>query len=540
MYRDEKVSQDPASKLAKLDRRKREELDPFPLISPSGEAEQVKYKVNGRYIVAKPYDSIYNEKSTIFMDIAKTFTQKAGARGTLLIGPKASGKTHLLGIEADYAKNTYGAKIILINEKEQYAFKDLAEIRIPRSEALRQGIIKSICRGLGASREDIDGLREELERKGWDAVQIIIDDLYEDDWGRKEVIEDIFTLFEVHTVSRPPVIRTSVALHTGHGVHAGTFFEMYRDKLVMLTVSYDEGEEFAKRIVEAMEKGEVIPGAAVVPIVTEWQRYVDEHVIEEAFKDFFEKYVSIVKDPDLRNLRLEDLADESFIAQTIVKTFKYGVYRVFANESRYLWLTFNGDKVKAEPSYINIITKYKELVSKRNNVAKPHHFYKELLEATVNKIMELKGAKLKKTRKYRVEGGEVKWRTIEYYVVNEETVVAIIPPLTTRKSGIVVERPNEVKKKIDDILTILPNAQVIGVVTEDIDDRGLRDALGMERYALIRLPAPKDSKLKYFYAPILSGAITPTELRSLLEKYVRPAPRSRDSAIRAFMLSRRR
>jgi len=534
------MTSEAASKLAKLSMEERKKLDPFPSISPSGDAYLVKYKVNDRYIIAEPYNRIYNEKSTIFMDIAKAFTQKIGARGTLLIGPKASGKTHLLGIEADYAKNKYGAKVILVNEKERYAFKDLAEVQIPRGEALRQGIIKSICRKLGASIGDIDGLREELERRGWDAVQIIIDDLYEDDWGRREIIEDIFTLFEVHTVSKPPVIRTSVALHTGHGVHAGTFFDMYRDKLVMLTISYDEGEEYARRIVEAMERGEVVPGAAVVPIVTEWQRYVDEYVIEEAFKDFFKKYVSTVKDPDLRNLRLEDLADESFIAQTVTKTFKYGVYRVFADESRRLWLTFDGNKVKAEPSYISMITKYKELINKRNSATKLHHFYKELMEATVSKIMELKGAQLKRARKYRVEGGKVRWRTIEYYVINEEVVVIVIPPLTTRKSGVVVERPDEVKKKIDDILAILPDALVVGIVTEDVDDRGLRDALGMERYALIKLPPPRNSKLKYFYAPILSGTITSTELRSLLERYVKPAPRSTDTAVRAFMSSRLR
>ena len=44
--------QNPASKLARLDRRKREELDPFPSISPTtGIAEQVKYKVDGKYII---------------------------------------------------------------------------------------------------------------------------------------------------------------------------------------------------------------------------------------------------------------------------------------------------------------------------------------------------------------------------------------------------------------------------------------------------------------------------------------------------------
>ena len=524
---------DPATLLSRLDRSVREKLDPFPLISPTtGTAESVKYKneVTGEYLIAKPYDRIYGKGSTILNDISKSFTQRIGARGTLLIGPKASGKTHLLGIELDYAKTKYNAKVILINEKE-YDFIKLADLRVSRDEAIKYGIVRSICRKLEIRPEDVDGLINGLKSMNWNVVQIIIDDLYETDWRREEVINDIFTLFKIHTRSKEPIIRTSVALHTGSGVRAKDFFDLYRDELTLLTTSYDDPELHVRRIVDAMMRGEIIPGATVIPIVTEWQLYVDEVEIEKAFKDFFSKYVSTIRDDqyiELRKLTLDDLADESFIIQSVIRAMRYGVYRVFAEASTFLWYTFKGEKIQASKEYVDIVSKYRELrneLSKYASEGKKHKFYKSLIERVIVRIMKLRSAELRKSRKWRViSGNVVRWRTIEYYVVNSDTLIFIIPQLATRKYGVVVERPKEVTDKIADLTNIMSEAYVIGVATEDMDDRGLRDALGIKNYALLKLPSLTESKLKYFYAQLLSIATTSSELGPLLERYVRILP----------------
>lgn len=538
-----------ADKLAKLSAEERERLDPFPSISPqTGIAEEVRFRnpLTGEYILAEPYNRIYYEGSTIFIDIAKAFAQKVGARGTLSIGPKATGKTHLLAIEADYIKRRYKGRVIMVHDKEYKEYVKLADVQVRIREVEEEGsIIKAICKKLNAPGSDVDALRSAISEMGWDAVQLIIDDIYERQWSRRRaeggVLEEIFELFKLHTVSKPPIIRTSVAIHTGEkGSRARDFFNLAKDDLVMLIHSYENGEEFVQKIVEAMMNHEVIPGATVVPIVTEWHLYVDEGVIEEAFRDFFRKYIATVEDPDLRSLRLEDLVDESYVMQAVAKASKWGAYRVFADECSRIWITFKGEKLRGDEAYANALNKYRELVEKRNRAVESkelHKFYKELLEDTVKRIMEAKGALLRTSRRYRVIGDKVRWRTIDYYVVDRETAIIIIPQLVTRKAGIVVERPNQIVEKIEDIRQILPTAQIIGVVTEDVDDRGLRDVLGKGNYAVIKLPSPaKDSALKYFYAPLLSNVVDRGWLQYLLERYVKEAPGSTAAAVKVFKM----
>jgi len=536
-----------ADKLSKLPPEVRERLNPFPSISPqTGIANKVKFRnpFTGEYILAEPYNRIYHEESTVFIDITKVFAQKVGARGTLIIGPKATGKTHLLAIEADYIKRRYKGKIIMVHDKEYREYVELADVRVRVEEVKgEKSIIKAICKKLNAQCSDVDALRDAISpvsERGWDAVQIIIDDIYEPLWSRREdILREIFELFRLHTVSKPPIIRTSVAIHTGEkGSRARDFFDIAKDELTMLIYSYENGEEFTQRVIENMMRGKVVLGATVIPIVTEWHFYIDEGEVEKAFKDFFSKYVATVEDPDLHNLKLEELVDESRIMQVVVEASKWGAYRVFADECNKIWLNFKGEKLRGDEVYTNVLNKYGELVKKRNEAAqtgKLHKFYKELLEDIAKKIMEVKGAQLRTTRRYRVVSDKVRWRTINYYAVNGETIVVVIPQLVTRKSGVVVERPNEVIGKIEDIHQMIPTAQIIGIVTEDVDDRGLRDALGKANYAEIKLPSPvKDSALKYFYAPLLSSAIDRAWLQYLLERYVRETPGSAITAVRVF------
>lgn len=531
------------NKLAKLSEREREMLDPFPSISPqTGIAERVKFTnpFTGEYILAEPYNRIYHEKSTIFIDISKVFAQKRGARGTLLVGPKASGKTHLLAIEAHYIKSRYNGKLIMVNDKEYKEYVELADARIKLDEVREENsIIKAICKKLSAKGNDIDALRNALNERGWEAVQLIVDDIYEPLWSQGEIAREIFELFKLHTVSKPPIIRTSVAIHTGERASAADFFELNKETLNMLIASYESGEEFTKRIVNAMFNHEVIPGATVVPVVTEWHLYVDESDIEIAFRDFFNKYILTVEDPELRNLRLEDLVDESYVMETAIKAAKWGVYRVFARESSVIWRTFRGEKLRGDEKYVAVLEKYRELAKRRDEEERSqrlHRFYKEILENAVSRIMELRGCKLSKTRRYIIDGGKVRWRTIEYYVTPKgEELVIIIPPLAYRKTGVVVERPNEVAEKISDVRAMMPSAHIIGIITEDADDRGLRGALGKGNYALIKLPSPrKDSAIKYFYAPLYSGVIDDEWLRYLLEKYVEYSPGSALQTVRLF------
>lgn|GEM_PF-2947815 len=523
-----------ADELAILPLEEREKLNPFPSISPqTGVAEEVKFwnPRTGDYILAEPYNRIYREGSTIFTDIAKVFRQKVGARGTLIIGPKATGKTHLLAIEAHRINRLYGGKIIMVHDKEYREYVDLADVRVRIEEVKKEkSVIKAICKELGTQCSDIDALRDAISTRGeegWDAVQVIIDDIYEPLWSGGDILREILELFRLHTVSKPPIIRTSVAIHVGEG-GARRFFDTVRDELIMLIHSYESGGEFVQRVVEAMMHGEVIPGATVIPIVTEWYHYVDEGEVEKAFKDFFSKYVAIVGDPG--SLKLEELVDESYVMQVVVKASKWGAYRVFADECSRIWLTFKGERLQGDKVYAIALSEYRKLVDERNRAMQTkelHKFYKRLLEDVVKKIMEVKGARLGKARRYRVVGDKVRWRTIDYYVVDEKTVVVVIPQLVTRKSGVVVERPNQVVEKIEDIDQMLPKAQVVGIVTEDVDDRGLRDVLGKSNYAEIKLPSPmKDSTLKYFYAPLLSNAVDSAWLQYLLEKYVREAPKS--------------
>jgi len=515
-------------KLAKLPKKEREKLDPFPSISPqTGVAEEVRFRnpVTGEYLIAEPYNRVYLEGSTVFVDIAKAFAKKVGARGTLLVGPKNSGKTHLLAIEADYIKRRYGGRIIMIHDKEYREYTELADERVKIDEVKEEkSIIKAVCKKLGAKGSDIDALRDALSERGWDAVQIIVDDIYESLWSGANIAYEIFELFKLHTVSKPPIVRTSVAIHTGERVRAKDFFDLSKDALNMLIASYDDGEEFVQRIVSAMLDGELIPGATAVPIVTEWHLYVDEGFIENAFKDFFNKYVSTVKDPELRSIKLDDLADESYIMQIAIKAGKWGIYRVFADEASKIWREFSGEKFRGDERYVKVLSKYEELTKERDEAEKSkalHRFYKDIVESAISKIMELKGAQRGRVRRYRVVGAEVRWRTIEYYTVKGETVVVVVPQLALRKTGVVVERPNEVLEKIDDIRAILPTAHIVGVVTEDTDDRGLREALGRGNYAILKLPSPRrDSALKYFYAPLLSDAVDSVWLNYMLRKYI--------------------
>jgi len=536
-----------ANKLAILPLEKRERLNPFPSISPqTGTAEEVKFRnpFTGEYILAEPYNRIYRKESTVFIDIAKVFAQKVGARGTLVVGPKATGKTHLLAIEADYIKRRYRGRIVMVHDKEYREYVELADVQVRIGEVKEEkSIIKAICRKLNVQCSDVDALRDAIStvsKEGWDAVQIIIDDIYEPLWSRGEdILREIFELFKLHTVSKPPIIRTSVAIHTGEkGSRARDLFDRTKDELAMLIHSYESGEEFVQRVIEAMMRGEVVPGATVIPIVTEWHLYVDEGEVEKAFEDFFSKYVATVEDPDLRALELKELVDESYVMQVAVKASKWGAYRVFADECNRIWLTFKGEKLQGDEVYADALSKYKELVEERNSAMQTgelHKFYKKLLEDVVKKIMEVKGAQLKTARRYRVVGDKVRWRTIDYYVVDGETVIIVIPQLVTRKSGVVVERPNQVVEKIEDIRQMIPAAQIVGIVTEDVDDRGLRDVLGKANYAEVKLPSPmKDSALKYFYAPLLSSTVDRTWLQYLLGRYVKEAPRSAITATMVF------
>jgi len=528
-------------KLARLPREVREKLDPFPSISPqTGVAEEVRFRnpVTGEYLLAEPYNRIYRDDSTVFIDIAKVFAKRVGTRGTLLVGPKGSGKTHLLAIEADYIKRRYGGRIVMVHDKEYREYTDLADERIKIGEVKEEkSIIKAICKKLGTKGSDVDALRNVLSEREWDTVQIIVDDIYEHLWGEVNIREELFELFKLHTVSKPPIVRVSAAIHTGEKTRAGDFFNLGRDDLNMLIASYDDGEEFVRRVVNSMLNGELIPGAAVVPVVTEWHLHVDEGFIEDAFRDFFKKYVSTVSDPDLRNIKLDDVADESYIMQVAIKAGKWGVYRVFADEASRIWLEFNGERLRGDERYVKVLSMYEELVRRRDEAEKSgalHRFYRDIIESVVTKIMEFKGAQQGRVRRYRVIGSEVRWRTIDYYTVKGETMVVILPQLALRKTGVVVERPNEILEKIDDVRTILPTAHIIGIVTEDTDDRGLRDALGRGgNYAVLKLPSPrKDSVLKYFYAPLLSRIVDDEWLSYILKKYFRFAPQSAPSTVR--------
>jgi len=528
-------------KLAKLPKKEREKLDPFPSISPqTGVAEEVRFRnpVTGEYLIAEPYNRVYRDGSIVFIDIAKVFAKKVGARGTLLVGPKSSGKTHLLAIEADYIKKKYGGRIVMVHDKEYREYTDLADERVKISEVKEEkSIIKAVCKKLGVKGSDIDALRDALSERGWDSVQIIVDDLYEHLWGEANILGELFELFKLHTVSKPPIIRVSAAIHTGERTRARDFFNLGRDDLNMLIVSYDNGEEFARRVVDAMLNEELIPGAAVVPIVTEWHLYVDEGFIEDAFRDFFNKYVSTVSDPDLRIIKLDDLVDETYIMEVAIKAGKWGVYRVYTTEASRIWLEFSGEKLTGDERYTKVLETYRELVRRKDEAERLgslHKFYREIIVSTVNRMMELRGAQLRRERKHRVVGGEVRWRTVESYSVKSESVIVLVPSLALRKTGVVVERPNEVLEKIDDIRAIMPAAHIVGVVTEDTDDRGLRDALGRGgNYAVLKLPSPRrDSALKYFYAPLLSGAVDDEWLSYMLKKYFRFAPQSTPSTVR--------
>jgi len=524
------------STLCNLSREEREKLNPFPLISPiTGIAEEIKYRINGGYLVAKPYDKIYGERSQILLDMEHTFTKMIGARGTLIIGPKASGKTHLLAIEMDYARN-FGAKIILINEKEYSFVKTMSDAiiaRIPTSEVSTTGLIRAICERLEARSRDEEGFLNALKSKGYDKVQIVIDDLYESEVTREVLVKEVFTLFKLQTNPRPPIIRVSVAIHTSEGYPPSEFFSYYANDLRLHITEYSSGEQIVRVIIENMLRGEVISGATIIPIVTDWVRYVNEEVIEEVFEDFFEKYVSIVEDQELRNLKLRDLVDESFIVETVLRSIAHKTtYREFAAKSREAWLTFNGEKLRGGDFYVSIIEKYRELVNiwkQCSEYGTLNRFYKELLESVVRKVMELKGAGVRITRRYIIteEGGErrVKWRMFEYYVLNGSERVLIVPSLVVRRSGVVIERPLETMRKVRDILEAMKTAHVAIVITEDIEEGGIvlkEPAIYRARYSIVKMPKPDEASLKYFYAAILSNATKdPNFVDSLIRRRVK-------------------
>jgi len=526
-------------KLARLGIDERRKLEPFPLVSPSGDAIQIHYKSkDGRYIIAKPYDVIYREDRTILTDMAKAFTQKREARGTLLIGPKATGKSHLLGIEIDYAKGL-GAKVILINRRKEYSFAKLADINISKREALREGLVASIARALGASTRDIEGIREALSSKGWETVQIAIDDIYETDLMRRELIEDLTDLLSLQTTGEPPIVRVSAAFHTGRKFSAADFFDAYIDELRVYTIGYEEGKEIVEKSITSLLNGDILLGASLIPIVTEWSYTSTGKFLEDAFEDFFNKYVSMrVEDKELRDITLRDLCTEDFIYETVLKAMRGDVYRVFADAARYLWRNYKGKKLGPRTSIEHIKDTWKILISEfkeKESTRRLHLFYRDLLSRFIDSVMKVREAKYVKTRRYVIRGGEVKWRTIDLYVVNGTEIAVVIPSLTTRKSGIVVERPREVSMKIRDILDAHPRAYVIALVTKNVDTRGLRDLLGVDRYALILAETPNEDNLRYFYAPIIAKAFDKYDLQRILAKRLVKVTGSKDVAYEAFL-----